>query len=393
MPNESLIKKYKNNLEKDPGINHNFIQWMYKELDRSESPKIGGLIFDEMTIQSGVQLQPEGEGLAMTGFVDFGNDNSGMSNVKKSRKTCGNSKYSSPICISRIKWLPIPLFLYVVQRVINWTAADHNNGYHTNTCLLWYHNPSSLHGWGIRESFPLQFYDAMHISCNRNHRLDCSHVVKKLRNSIYSSGQNENAKRWITHPLGYVEWDHFYDAYIWDQKNHNLRLHRKLTNDHFHLNNALKMRNHLADQVLNSDMLFLMQEYSKYLEDTPKLKATIELLKHTSNIIDIFRSSLSICSSNDKRLKSFQNSLDFFQTWNSYCEAHKVKGKSIFFTKESYSYLLYCLNGFLHLCELHSSAYAIQPNIINSDIIDNVFCQQRAIYSGPNTNPDATQYR
>ena len=71
MPSESLIKKYKNNLEKDPGINHNFIQWMYKELDRTESPKIGGLIFDEMTIQSGVHLQPEGEGLAMTGFVDF----------------------------------------------------------------------------------------------------------------------------------------------------------------------------------------------------------------------------------------------------------------------------------------------------------------------------------
>ena len=60
---------------------------MYKEFDRTEYPKIGGLIFDEMTIQSGVQLQPEGEGLAMTSFVDLENDNSGMSNVKKIKET------------------------------------------------------------------------------------------------------------------------------------------------------------------------------------------------------------------------------------------------------------------------------------------------------------------
>ena len=135
-----------------------------------------------------------------------------------------------------------------------------------------------------------------------------------------------------------IHWDtlngiNFYDAYIWDKKNYNLRLHRKLSNDPFHLNNALKMINHFTDQVLNSDMLFFMQEYSKYLEDPPKLKATIDLLKYTSNIIDIFRSSLSICSSNDKKLKSLQNSLDFFHTWNCYCEAHKEKGKSIFCTK------------------------------------------------------------
>ena len=77
LPSESRIKKYKNNLEKDPGINHDYIQWMCKGAERTESPKIGGLIFDEMSIQSGLQLQPHGEGLSMLGFVDFGEENSG----------------------------------------------------------------------------------------------------------------------------------------------------------------------------------------------------------------------------------------------------------------------------------------------------------------------------
>ena len=45
--------------------------------ERSESPKIGGLILDEMYIHSGLLLQPHGEGLSMSVFMDFGEENSG----------------------------------------------------------------------------------------------------------------------------------------------------------------------------------------------------------------------------------------------------------------------------------------------------------------------------
>ena len=34
-----------------------------------------------MAIQSGAQLQPDGEGLSMTGFVNFGEHNAGTSTV------------------------------------------------------------------------------------------------------------------------------------------------------------------------------------------------------------------------------------------------------------------------------------------------------------------------
>jgi hypothetical protein len=45
----------------------------------------------------------------------------------------------------------------------------------------------------------------------------------------------------------------------WDQDNFSLPLHEKLTLDHFELDSAAKMRNHLAEDVLDNKMLFLMQ--------------------------------------------------------------------------------------------------------------------------------------
>ena len=48
------------------------------------------------------------------------------------------------------------------------------------------------------------------------------------------------------------------------------------------------MRNHLAEQVLNKDMLHLFQEYQKTLDDPEKLDTVIELLQQTSLFIKFF---------------------------------------------------------------------------------------------------------
>lgn len=56
-----------------------------------------------------------------------------------------------------------------------------------------------------------------------------------------------------------VTWQQFKDAFQWDQKSFSLPLHEKLTDQHFNLDPASKMRNHLAEDVLDDKMLFLMQ--------------------------------------------------------------------------------------------------------------------------------------
>ena len=56
-----------------------------------------------------------------------------------------------------------------------------------------------------------------------------------------------------------MTWQQFKDAFQWDQKSFSLPLHEKLTDQHFNLDPASKMRNHLAEDVLDDKMLFLMQ--------------------------------------------------------------------------------------------------------------------------------------
>ena len=56
-----------------------------------------------------------------------------------------------------------------------------------------------------------------------------------------------------------MTWQQFKDAFQWDQKSFSLPLHEKLTDQHFNLDPASKMRNRLAEDVLDDKMLFLMQ--------------------------------------------------------------------------------------------------------------------------------------
>ena len=71
---------YKNDVDKNAGhipVN----QWMYEEECGRTGTEKGGLLFDEMNIQFGVQLEPQGEGLKLFGYVDFGCYNNGQQNT------------------------------------------------------------------------------------------------------------------------------------------------------------------------------------------------------------------------------------------------------------------------------------------------------------------------
>lgn len=56
-----------------------------------------------------------------------------------------------------------------------------------------------------------------------------------------------------------ILFQHWKDAFAWDQQAHSLKLHEKLTEAHFDLNPKSKMRNLLAEDVLDKKMLNLMK--------------------------------------------------------------------------------------------------------------------------------------
>ena len=121
-------------------------------------------------------------------------------------------------------------------------------------------------------------------TCNFNATIACimdySHVIKKILNSVFASGSDQEHKRSLTHPSGNIYWENFTYTFTWDCNTHYLRIHRKLTNDHFNLNSYLEMRNHLAEQVLYSYMLILFIAYQKSLTNPTIWGAVIELLTH-----------------------------------------------------------------------------------------------------------------
>ena len=55
-----------------------------------------------------------------------------------------------------------------------------------------------------------------------------------------------------------IFWCFWRKAYLWDQQNHSCPIHEKLTEDHFELTPSSRMRNSLAEDVLDRKMLILM---------------------------------------------------------------------------------------------------------------------------------------
>ena len=97
--------------------------------------------------------------------------------------------------------------------------------------------------------------------------MDYSHVMKKVRNNISKSGTSLSHKRHLQLDSNSILWEHWYKAYQWEVYSNPLKVYQQLTQDHFFLNSQLKMRNRLAEDVMNQDMLHLMECYQKSLGD------------------------------------------------------------------------------------------------------------------------------
>ena len=88
------------------------------------------------------------------------------------------------------------------------------------------------------------------------------------------------------------------------------------------------MKNHLAEEVLNSDMLQLFLQYQSHLgEKGSMFNGTIQLLRQPSALINIFRDVRSVSNLNYNRLKQLQEILSWFGEWKSGIQAKSLSNK------------------------------------------------------------------
>lgn len=157
---------------------------------------------------------------------------------------------------------------------------------------------------------------------------------------------------------------------------------------------AEKMRNHLAEEVLDSNMLHLMKEYQKSLRKGQELDGAVDLLEQSSRLISIFRDSIPITSIHDKRIGTLLSIREWFRTW-------REEGGSSSESKMKPS--VKCLDDidslistFTEIVNEHLKRFPgveVYPSRFNSDIIENNFCQVRGLHNGNTTNPAYASYQ
>jgi hypothetical protein len=78
--------------------------------------------------------------------------------------------------------------------------------------------------------------------------------------------------------------------------------------------------------MLNEDFLYLMEAFLSDLNDSSHLISSIQLLKHTSRIISVFRDSRPVTSLSDCRIKILKDAFDWFQDWKKEIAQLKTTG-------------------------------------------------------------------
>ncbi|KAJ8311572.1 hypothetical protein KUTeg_010927 [Tegillarca granosa] len=114
-------------------------------------------------------------------------------------------------------------------------------------------------------------------------------------------------------------------------------------------------------------------------------------------MVSFFTDSRPIKDIKDDRLTSLTEVYNYFKAWESEHLQDKDKNqrhKSLI-TMETREDIDFTYHGFMSLVKkvLQESKTDIVPSRINSYIIENIFCQQRALYHGGNSNPNYNEYR
>ncbi|XP_070556109.1 uncharacterized protein [Ptychodera flava] len=421
LPSGRLLSMYKNCVGHSPGFNDTLLQWMVKEAENmklSDDGLNGGIILDEMAIQEDLQLKFHNGEAEVVGLVCLGDENNDMQTLISGQDIAvtathvlqmvylGNTGFRFPFAHWPTKEVD-PATLYVnFWNAVKWLRKG---GFNVTYCCLdgGQANRSfvQMHFKGkdiVKEKFttknpfthePMVFY------------MDPWHNFKKIRNGIEKSSQAGKTARTLQNGDGHILWKYWKSAYTFDQETHSLPLHHKLTPDHFDLTPATRMRNHLAEHVLNKDMLYLMKEFKKHRQtqgasssECRDLDAVILLLSHTSKLITNFTDWRPIHSTLDERLVDNDRTLQYFKEWEEAVYSlvgvsAAQKNKMLLSDKARFDITSMVL-GFREICLISASKHpgsGIVAARANSNLVENVFCQQRG-QNGQNNNPRYSQY-
>lgn len=412
LPSKRLLQYYKNSVSQHPGINVTNFEWMKKESDRkgiSDFGKKGGLLLDEMSIQEDLQIVRKGDAWHIVGAVDMGEVNNNIDILINKEKKVKMATHCLQFVFHGFTGFRWPVAYYGSEtatgyqiNVAFWEVLEklHEYGFTVDYVNLDGASTNRLFmnmlipGNGGRDCkfMALDIFNSKHKICLIQ---DIKHVIKKIRNNVESSRYiNKSGRgRYLMIDSTPVLWDHWQDAFRFNIQD-GFPIHKNLTEEHINLTPAAKMRNSLASDVLNHEMLYLMKAYQATLRDTSILTSTVKFIENTSILVDIFLDHRPISNVQDLRLLKLKRVLELFNQWESnVSECADLSPAKHLMTTETRDDLNSSITGFISLCELVvGNGSSVNPGFLNSDLIENHFCQQRGIRNGLTTNPTLAQF-
>ena len=227
--------------------------------------------------------------------------------------------------------------------------------------------------------------------------MDPSHLFKKIRNNVMSSAAEPKqgyarALNWCGFPIAWVQW---WDALRWDCTTNSPRVYEILSADHMLLDGRQKMRNHLADDVLDTRMLELMQAYAA-ASKRRDLDGTIAFIKATSVLLTNLKGDKPYTSVDDPRLAESLDALAWFRLWqlavlpSNLTPTERRERAHCFLAEETWFALISAVRGFHtfvadHL--KHNPGSEIVASAASQDKTENLFGQLRSM-GGDATAPD-----
>lgn len=280
LPSGRQLSRYNNFIPQTAGLNRSVLEWMYHSAVESKIPKhgwAGGLIHDETKIQTDLVLTTRNGTPKLIGWIDTGNEGRDLKILRE-----GNLKRKLATEVFQIIF-----FGYTGLRfpVYHCPSAGINA---SDMAIIIHKVIAELHDYDFQVDFILQdggqenrqFMkahfrgDPQRFKCphtfDPNRQLmmsqDFSHNIKKLGNSLISSGTvaGRHTRHLMRNGLPMV-WQQWADAVIWDRNTNGRLIHYKVTDTHIFPNGAEKMRNHLAEDMLDGQMLNLMRQYQVHI--------------------------------------------------------------------------------------------------------------------------------
>ena len=313
--------------------------------------------FDEMSIQRDLQLDSRAGETRLCGSVNMGKEGNALDRCRgvdeKSGKVNNTTLASNVLQMEFLGFsgfvFPFAHFATVGVQAhhlvcLFWKAIGHlyDYGFNVHFCLF---DGASANRSFLKLLFhPLKPLDT-NMTIDNLHvmgetvvlGMDVKHVIKRIRNNIFNSGVTSLCTRHL-HWRGFpIIWDHWRCAFNWDItcNPEMTRLHHKLSKEHIFLNTVSKMRNHLAEECLNSAMWSLMKSYADTVSEGQRksLTGTLKFLSITSDFISFVNNDYPLVHLADSRFSTLELTMSFFSDWETEVVKNSVLDNA---TKKSY---------------------------------------------------------